>query len=366
VELDFTDLEQRILKNLTEDNRKLMEKYFSQRDKQQEKGGKGVVESYFPPEAKQAVVEEFQKGENCDPKKLKEQWTICIPYVAHYELAGHLRDFVWVTDVIKGQPGEVVNIPYVKDVEFQHVVPKTGTFAGKSNLVNVLTTTLHEAGTYYDAYYGDIEKIDSNMLDEINRVLAHAALRAEDYALVNVLNDATSGNFVMTLGDGTLAPVYVGTDNSTLIANLVVDALAAMMKKGKEVRPGECILLMNPAQWETLVNSILGSTAMSEAMSDIYKTGLLESFLGVKIIVPGCRVKTVNLNHATPGTTYDCVFLLRPKRALALAPKRDILIETDKLIHLRQLRIAASHTFGVAALDLTDVVPIKVSDKTAE
>jgi hypothetical protein len=79
VELDFSDLEQRILKNLTEDNRKVMEKYFSQRDKQQEKGGKGVVESYFPPEAKQAVIEEFQKGENCDPKKLKEQWTICIP-----------------------------------------------------------------------------------------------------------------------------------------------------------------------------------------------------------------------------------------------------------------------------------------------
>ena len=101
-------------------------------------------------------------------------------------------------------------------------------------------------------------------------------------------------------------------------------------------------------------------------MSDIYKTGLLESFLGVKIIVPGCRVKTVYLNHATPGTTYDCVFLVQPKRCLALAPKRDILIETDKLIHLRQLRIAASHTYGVAKLDLIHAVPIKVSDKTAE
>jgi hypothetical protein len=368
IEIDTEGMERRLGEKLGGK----MKEYFAELKRineskqKQERGGKGVIESHFSADQKTRVVEEFQKGEKCDPRVLKEQWTICIPYVTQYERAAHLRDFVWVTDVVKGKPGETVNIPYVKDVEFQHVVAKTGTFAGKSNLVNVLTTTLHEAGTYYDAYYGDIEKIDSNMLDEINRVFAHAAIRAEDYDLVNLLNDATSGNFVMTLGGGTLAPIYVGTDNSSLLAAHVVDALAAMMKKGKEVHPGECVLLMNAAQWETLANDVIGSTPMQNLASDFAKTGLLESFLGVKIIVPGCRVKTVNLNHATPGTTYDCVYLLRPKRALALAPKRDILIETDKLIHLRQLRIAASHTFGVAALDLTDVVPIKVEDKTAE
>lgn len=364
VEIDTEGLEKRLLEKLSGENKALMEQYFKEnREKKPEKGGKGVVEA-FTPEMKTKVVEEFRKGAECDPIKLKEQWTICIPYVAHNELAGHLRDFVWVTDVLKGKPGETVNIPYVKDVSFQHVTAHTGAFAGKANLINVLTTTLHEAGTYYDAYYGDIEKIDSNMLDEINRVFAHAAIKAEDYDLVQILNYATSGQFVMTLGDGTLTPLYVGTDNGTLTATLVVDALAAMMRKGKEVRPGECILLMNPLQWQTLAHDILGSTAMSEAMSDTYKTGLLESFLGVKIVLPGCRVKSRYLNHPAPGTTYDCVYLLRPKRALALAPKRDILIETDKLIKERQLRIAASHTFGVSKLDLTDVVPIKVKEKT--
>ena len=364
VEIDTEGLEKRLLEKLSGENKVLMEQYFKKaHEETTPKGGKGVVES-FTPEMKHKVIEEFQKGERCDPVKLKEQWTICVPYVAVNELAGHLRDFVWVTDVMKGKPGDVVNIPYVKDVKFQHVVVGTGAFAGKANLINVLLTTLHEAGTYYDAYYGDIEKIDSNMLDEINRVFAHAAIKAEDYDLVQLLNYATSGNFVMSLGGGTFNPVYVGTDNGTLTAILVVDALAALMKRGKEVRPGECILLMNPLQWQTLAHDILGSTAMSEAMSDTYKTGLIESFLGVKIVLPGCRVKTRYLNHPTPGTTYDCVFLLRPKRALALAPKRDILIETDKLIKERQLRIAASHTFGVAALDLTEVVAIKVKDKT--
>ena len=231
-------------------------------------------------------------------------------------------------------------IPYVKDVEFQHVAAKTGAFAGKANLINVLTTTLHEAGTYYDAYYGDIEKIDSNMLDEINRVFAHAAVRAEDLQLVRVLATATSGNFVMTLGDGTLAPLYVGTEASTLLAAHVVDAIAALQNKGKEVRPGECILLLNPAQWKTLAHDIIGSTPMSTAMSDIYKTGLIESFLGVKLIVPGCRVMQKSTAIGAWKTTYDCCFLLRPKRALALAAR-----DTGVALAVRQRRRTTHRCF---------------------
>jgi len=57
-------------------------------------------------------------------------------------------------------------------------------------------------------------------------------------------------------------------------------------------------------------------------------------------------------------SSYAVGWLFRPKRALALAPKRDILIETDKLIATRQLRIAASHTYGVVAIDYTEAVPI--------
>ena len=367
IELNIEGMERRLGEKLGNK----MKEYFAEvkqiNEKKREAGGKGVVESYFPADAKARVVEEFRKGKQLNSAVIKEQWTICIPYVTQYETAGHLRDFVWVTDVVKGKPGETVNIPYVKDIEFQHVVVKTGGFTAKTGLINVLTTTLHESGAYYDAYYGDIEKIDSNMLDEINRVFAHAAVRAEDFDLIELLNDATSGNFVMTLGQGTLTPLYVGTENpgvGTLTAELVVDALAAMMSKGKEVRPGECILLCNAAQWETLAHDVLGSTPLQHVASDFAKTGLMESFLGVKIIVPGCRVKLTAISIVTVGTTYDACFLLRPKRALALAPKRDILIETDKLIDRRQLRIAASHTYGVAALDLTDVVPMKVGDTT--
>lgn len=102
VEIDTSEMEQRISEEI---GGKLKE-YFKQLKTWQEKqpvhGGKGVVEAYMPTEKKAAVVEEFQKGERCNPQKIKEQWTIAVPKFAQYELAGHLRDYVWVTDVVKG------------------------------------------------------------------------------------------------------------------------------------------------------------------------------------------------------------------------------------------------------------------------
>ncbi|NIO38706.1 MAG: hypothetical protein GTO41_00005, partial [Burkholderiales bacterium] len=332
--------------------------------REKEDRGKGVVES-FTPEKRKSVIEEFQKGANLDHHKINEQWTICVPKYAVSELAGHLRDYVWVTDVVKGKQGETVNIPIVKDCDFQHVVAKTGAFAGVAGLINVITTTLHEAGTYYDAYYGDIEKIDSNMLDELNRVLAHAAIRAEDHDLIYLINTATTGQFLSYSGaNSSLTPRAVGTlsANGTLCVEYVIDAIVGLMQRGKEVHPGECLLYVNATGYGHLLKEICGSTPLSFARPDAIQKGLVEDFLGVKVVVGAARAKNHGMTPVT--TTYDVAYLMRPKRALALAPKRDILIETDKLIKDRQLRIAASHTFGVVAIDLTEVMPILSHLKT--
>jgi hypothetical protein len=53
--------------------------------------------------------------------------------------------------------------------------------------------------------------------------------------------------------------------------------------------------------------------------------------------------------------------MMRGRRAVALAPKRELLIETDKQIATRKLRIAASHTFGVKILDFKEIVRIWTS-----
>ena len=356
LELDTSEMEQR----LKDETRSMFEAYTKELKEWREekkKGGKGVVEAFMSDDKKTTVVEEFKKGERCNPQTIKEQWTIAVPKFASYELAGHLRDYVWVTDVVKGKPGETVNIPYVNDIEFQHVTVKTGTFTAKTDLVNVLTTTLHESGAYYDAYYGDIEKIDSNLLDELNRVFAHAAIRAEDVDLIALINTAVTGSFTSEGGGTETAPLYVGTNASLMNVNVVVDALVALMRRGKEVRPGECILILRPRAYGDLVKSIFRNTGIVYNRPDVVTKGLVEDFLGIKIVITHYPTYW-HPEQDNLTSSYQWAYLLRPKRALALAPKRDILIETDKLIATRQLRIAASHTYGVCAIDLSEVMCI--------
>jgi len=356
VEVDFSDMEKRLEGK--------MQKYFEQLEhtvtEQKDKNGKGVVEAYLGDEKKNTILEEFKKGERMDAGKIREQWTVTIPK-ARAELAGHLRDFVWVTDIVKGAKGETVNIPYVYDIDFvREATPHTGgSLTGKTGLINVLTTTLHEAGAYYDAYYGDIEKIDGNMLDELNRVFAHAAVRAEDEDLVGMLNTLTLEKMSSRSGDSQIGALYVGTTCSTMDADLIIDALGVLMARGKEVHPGECIAVMTGPIWAELMKDIIGSTPLVTADSRAAATGILESLLGVKIVVVGCDTKSHVATLQPGASSYNMCYLMRPKRALALAPKRDILIETDKLIKERQLRIAGSHTYGTCAIDPTEVVVIR-------
>jgi hypothetical protein len=359
IEVDFSEMEKRLGDKASVEMKRYFEELKTVSEAKKEANGKGIVEA-FEPDRKAKLVEEFQKGERCDAGKIKEQWTICVPKFAQYELAGHLRDFVWVTDAVKGKPGETVNIPYVKDVEFTHeTTPHTGgSLTGVTGLINVLTTTLHESGAYYDAYYGDIEKIDSNMLDELNRVFAHAAIRAEDKDLIALINTAVTGFFTSKGGDTETAPFFVGTNASQMNANFVVDALGALMRRGHEVHPGECILILRPKHWAALVKNVIGTTSLSASKPSVAQQGVIEDLLGVKIVVTGYPTYWHPYNQNIVSS-YEFAYLLRPKRALALAPKRDILIETDKLIKERQLRIAASHTYGVCAVDLTEVMCIK-------
>jgi hypothetical protein len=363
IEIDTEGMEKRITEQLNAQFKPVMEELKSLKEDKQ----KGVVEA-FDADKKKAVVEELRKGAAADIQKIKEQWTICVPNYANNELAGHLRDYVFVTDVVKGKAGETVNIPYVKDIEFEHVTVKTGTFTAKTGLINVLTTTLHESGAYYDAYYGDIEKIDSNMLDELNRVFAHAAINAEDTDLVHVLDSKTTADMVSpggttrttfgesTTGDVSQDGVILGNTNSEFKAHWVARGLTKYAIRGKEARPGEVILILGPKHYRDLLVELSTSQplAFAKGNSSAITTGMLEDYLGVKIVV----VKHPGKQEGVTGSTnsFEAAYMIRPKRALALAPKRDILIETDKLIATRQLRLTGSHTYGVSALDPTEIV----------
>jgi hypothetical protein len=153
--------------------------------------GKGVIES-MPKDKKTKLVEELRNVRN---GPIKEQWTVVVPSGTLYELAGHLRDYVFVSEVIQGKQGEVVNIPYVKDFDFVHITPEADSLTEATSIISTLTTTLKEAGKYTQVPYADIEMIDSNLLEELNSRFVRAAVRSEDQELITLIGTLATTSY---------------------------------------------------------------------------------------------------------------------------------------------------------------------------
>jgi len=316
--------------------------------------GKGVVEALCPNSGK--LVEQLKNVQHAD---IKEQWTIVIPNLTTKEVAGHLRDYVFVTDEIKGaKVGDQVEVPYVKDFDFTHVTIGSA-FSGVSGLVGTKTTSIKEAGEYSDIAYEDIEKINQNLLDELNRTFAHAAVRAEDWELLKLLNARETASFGGTAG--LTGPRIKAGATTVFEPRWIADAIGALILAGKEVHPGDCVLAISPTCYTRLLRelSTTTATAVAYARGDIITKGMIEDWLGVRILVMGKPPR----NASPASTTYEAAFLMRAKRCVGLAPKRDILIETDRIIKTRKLTITGSHTFGVIMLDPLEAVMITSGQK---
>ncbi len=325
--------------------------------------GRGFTEAYS--DSLDKVAETLQKVQESG-WKMQEEWTIAIPGYHQNELRAGLRDYVWTTTVLQGEQGDVARIPYVMDFDFEILGAVGNAFAGATTgIIAGLITTLYEAGAWTDVPYNLIERFDRNLLDELNAVFARAAVRAEDAQIGTLINALTNTNFAnsgMPPGAGGVALVgTVGrsTGPAAFYAANVPQALARLLRCDKSVVPGECVLYMTGSAYGALLEELSASQVIAHAVPTIITQGEIEKYLGVAIVVGGYRLWNFRTNNAT-GTMEVC-YLMRGKRAVALAPKRDILIETDKQIVTRQLRVTGSHTFGVLLLDWKEIVYIWTS-----
>jgi len=323
--------------------------------------GKGVVFTEDYNAKLERVAESLQKV-NEQGWKMQEEWTIAIPGYIQHELRAGLRDHVWTTTVLQGEQGDVARIPYVMDFDFEILGAVGAAFAASTTgIIAGLTTTLYEAGAWTDVAYNLIERFDRNLLDELNAAFARAAVRAEDAVIMTLINARTNTNFANCGIGGAALTGTVGrsTAPAAFYAANVPQALGKLLLCQKAATPGECVLYMTGRAYAALLEELAASNAIASATPGVIQQGEIEKYLGVSIVVGGYRPWNQRTNFAT-GTVERC-FLMRGKRAVALAPKRDILIETDKQIATRQLRVTGSHTFGVLLLDWKEVVMIWTS-----
>lgn len=330
------------------------------RKEPREPEGKGFIEGYS--ESLDKVLESLIKVQEGN-WKMQEEWTIAIPGYHKHELRAGLRDHVWTTTVLQGEQGDIARIPYVMDFDFQILAAVGNAFAGSTTgIIAGLTTTLYEAGAWTDVPYNLIERFDRNLLDELNAVFARAAVRAEDAVIGTLINARTNTNYANCGIGGAALSGTVGrsTGPASFYAANVPQALARLLHCDKSVVPSECVLYLTGAAYGALLEELSASAVIAHAVPTVITQGEVEKYLGVSIVVGGYRLWNQRTNAAT-GTVEVC-YLMRGKRAVALAPKRDILIETDKQIATRALRVTGSHTFGVLLLDWKEIVYIWTSE----
>jgi predicted ATP-grasp superfamily ATP-dependent carboligase len=124
------------------------------------------------------------------------------------------------------------------------------------------------------------------------------------------------------------------------------------MQEGKSVEPGDCLLVINAKMYEALLKDIAGSQPLVFARPDVVQKGVVTEFMGVKILVS-------NYLPEHDGTNHKKSAYLIHKNALVFAPKRELLLETERNTAARSIKLTGSLTFGVAVLDNKAVCEIK-------
>jgi hypothetical protein len=338
VKLDLTEIDKKLDAKLAPIVKKL-----EGLGEKKEAGGKGVIEARLGDNATK-LLEQLRNVATAD---IKEQWTIVIPAYLTKQVAAHLRDFVRVVEDIKGKPGDTVNIPYVKDLDFA-IISVGGSLSETTGLVGSTTTAIKEAGAWTDIEYWELENFDQNLLDELNAVFVRAAVRAEDKQILDTILALTGTNFAGDIGRKSSAAAFYASN--------IAKGIGALLQAGKEVVPGECLLSIGAEAYQSLLDELTASQVVAYARSDVIQRGLVQEYLGVKLVVHGSSHSQQRTNAASG--TCELAFLMRPKYAVVLAPKRDILIETDRIVADRELRIVATHTFAYKVLDQKSIVRI--------
>jgi HK97 family phage major capsid protein len=351
IKLDFSGLKEVLEENNKNQIRTIIEELSKFNTEGKQGGKKGYLRSSGP--AHEKLIENLKEvGKEKNPSKLTEQWTVVIPNYTTKETSAGLRDYVWVDELLKNETGDVANIPYVKDADFEILSSVGDAFAAETtDLVSSVTTTLYEAGLWTQIGYNVLERINQNLLDVINETLAKAAVRAEDAKIITLIAAGTSTNFAGDIGRKTGAAYFYSTN--------IAQGIRSLINAGKKARPSECVLYLTSYAYGALLEELTTSEVFATADPQLVKTGEVEAVLGVNIVVGGYTPSKPR-TAASTGTA-DLCFMMRGKRAVALAPKRDLLIETDKAIETRKLKITASHTFGIKILDFKEIVRIWTS-----
>ena len=285
--------------------------------------------------------------------------TAAIPQVWAPEIArspagvvANLRDVVKVYPQIKAKPGDKVKIPRIATPEFVEFSEGSAP-SEASYTIDALEVTLGEYGNTVSVSYTVLEDISADVVATMEDGFVEAAKLKEDEIILTQLDAIDAGDLAAVLygGDATSED---GVDSGDIMdPDLIGKAVKEVMEEGFPVKAGDMAVVLHPKQYQDLVLNTQFTNVAAWGARDVVSTGRLTSYMGVDILVSG-KVPT---GTGSGGITTYHAYAFR-KDAVALVPKRDLLIETEKDTAARLLKLTASHRFGVGILFPKAVVRI--------
>jgi hypothetical protein len=272
------------------------------------------------------VLKKLQRGGS-----LKEQWTAPIGLVP--PAAGRLRNYIIVSEKVVGAAGDTVSVPYVKDFDLDILEEPGVALTPKTDLMGVVETTLKEAAATTDVDYSDLEKMSAEILTALEGQFVQASYRAEDKQILDTL-----------YAEDTIPELDKSADSPAAFpASYIAQALAVMGGHGKTISAGDCVLICNWQMYEDIVRDIAATQSLAYVAPDTVRSGILPTLIGVTVVA---------VNYLPSGGDPECysAYLLH-HNAVVLAPKRELLIETDKRPQERKMSVTGSHTFGSSVLE---------------
>lgn len=296
---------------------------------------KGIVETSKDPsaEGRRRFLESLRRG------VLREQWETPLSYPE--KPSARISSFIRRSSILSGRPGETVNIPYVLPFEMDILSEVGGSLTAKTNLYGTAQASIKEAAAYTEIPYADIEKLSEDLLSELEARFSDAALRAVDRYILDTL-----------AADDSIPELDKSGESVGFDAEWIIDAVSRLEQNGKEVNPGSCLLVVSPGMYESLLKDLVGNQALVYARPDVAREGRVLELFGVRVAVSSYMPEWDTANH------YLSAYLIH-RDAMVFAPKRELLIETERDTVGRKVKLTGSLTFAVAVVDRDAIVEIK-------
>ena len=343
VEVDASKIREEIRQEIPSIVEKIIEAKELERGAQDTEGRGSVEEATSVRERNEAILENLRKG-------VEEQWSVAIPKSTH-EAAAHIRDFCYESPVLENAAGDRIDIPYVTDFDLKLLGSVGASTTCETGVISSTYATIVENHAWTRVGYHEVEKYDSNILEQINSVFARAAIRAEDRRILTAIGNEASTDFASQIDHS-----GVGTD---FVANWIPAAIGDLMAAGKDISPGECVAYLSPEMYEALLVELGSSTPAALVTPDVLKNGRVTEYMGIHLVVGPKTWISDKLSGST--TSHYCAIIGRLKRGVVFAPKRDVLIETERDTTERDLKITGSHTMAVKVIDPAEMVEILTS-----